>query len=89
MFLCGVYDNESPKLYIDGVQQTNGANNQDIVYAGGVGQAVWIGGIEDALTGNPYDSYFNGLINNVSIYDRALSPTEIAQLYREPYGMFL
>jgi hypothetical protein len=31
---------------------------------------------------------FNGLIDNVQIWNRALSASEIAQLYREPFAMF-
>jgi len=31
---------------------------------------------------------WNGLIDNVMIYDRALTAVEISQLYREPFSMF-
>jgi len=34
------------------------------------------------------DVYFNGLIDDCSIYNRALTDAEIARLYREPFAMF-
>ncbi len=34
------------------------------------------------------DYYFNGEIDDVMIFNRALSATEVAQLYREPFCMF-
>jgi hypothetical protein len=46
---------------------------------------VVIGG--DLDTGDPA-SYFNGTIDDVMIFNRALSPSEINQLYREPFCMF-
>lgn len=35
------------------------------------------------------DNYFNGLMSSCAIYNRALSASEIAQLYREPFGMIV
>lgn len=34
------------------------------------------------------NSYFKGYIDNVCIYNRALTATEVNQLYREPFAMF-
>ena len=34
------------------------------------------------------DEYFNGVIKNVMLWNRTLSPEEIAWLNREPYAMF-
>jgi len=41
-----------------------------------------------AKTTGIFTNLFNGLIDNVMIYNRALSASEVAQLYREPFCMF-
>ncbi len=56
-------------VYLDGVSVGSGA------FSGGTG-AIWIGQENE---GNGYD--FNGKIDDVRFYSRALSPAEIASLY--------
>jgi hypothetical protein len=73
--LCGTWDGSNVQLYVDGVSQgsvplTNPANNNrplNFAYS-------WGG------TGGP-TRFFRGLLDEVSIYNRALSATEIQQIY--------
>jgi len=41
-----------------------------------------------STAGSPNERYFNGLLDNMMLYNRALSASGIAQLYREPFCMF-
>jgi hypothetical protein len=60
--------------------------------------STWDGTFVSTLNNNMYigceseevgsQRYFNGLISSVSIYNRALSTQEIAQLYQTPYCMY-
>ncbi|GAG16546.1 unnamed protein product, partial [marine sediment metagenome] len=73
--VVGVLDNsDDVKIYLNGVEQSVSHNNE---YASPVnkGEDVHIGHI----TGS--SSYFNGLIDEVRIYNRALSENEIKQSY--------
>ena len=64
------------KIYVDGVMLNSTAYTQPIVY-GGLGQNTFIG-----KHGNGVDNYdFNGLIDDVCIYNRALSDQEVHDLH--------
>jgi hypothetical protein len=74
IYVCGVYDGDKLKMYVDGVLQDeiNDANgNIDTDNP----RILTIGAHPD------HASYFNGLIDEVRIYDRALSAEEIDELY--------
>lgn len=72
---CATFYNNSIKIYVDGVlsnsdsaggNTTIGTNNNPILFGNNIG----------------YDSNFgNGKLDDVRIYNRALSPTEVLQLY--------
>jgi Concanavalin A-like lectin/glucanases superfamily len=66
--LALTYDGSLLQLYVNGVptasQSVSGAISSS-------GNPLWIGG------NNPYGEYFNGLIDEVRVYNRALSQTEI------------
>ncbi|MBN9889376.1 LamG domain-containing protein [Salipiger abyssi] len=66
------------KLFIDGVEVNSGSNSASLGYNT---SPVTLGfDYEDeALTQNLY--HFGGVMDDVRIYNRALSPTEIAELY--------
>jgi len=84
-YVVGVRDGSNLRLYIDGTAETP----VDISSLGDIDSAgdCDIGTIYDnALPG--YANYFNGSMDNVMIFDRALTASEIAQLYREPFCMF-
>ena len=67
-YLAATYDGTSLKLYVNGVQVAS--RNQTGAIKNSTG-TVGIGG--DAFWGQ----YFNGLIDDVRIYNRALAPSEI------------
>ena len=77
--LAGLYDGTNVKVYVDGVSGTPVAAAGPITY--GV----------DFEIGRQFttDTYaFEGDIEFVYIFNRALSPTEIQSLYINPYQMF-
>jgi len=71
-YVVGVYDGGSLDLYIDGVQDATRSASETKIDTTGV-----------LAIGARYDSghLFSGLIDDVQIYDRALSPEEIRQNY--------
>lgn len=77
--LLGTYDGDTVKLYVDGELQ--GENN-------GVGQMKNASGYDLAIAENleSRNRYFNGLIDEVKVYDRALGEPNIATLYDNESG---
>jgi len=74
--LAGTYDGVNQELYIDGVSKDTDPQSGDITV---VSHNLYIG-IELNSSGNPIE-FFNGTIDEVCIYNRALSATEIKTLY--------
>lgn len=76
-------DGSNLKIYIDGVFSNSQAASftpPDAIDNFNIGFAQERGG-------NP--NHFNGLIDNVSIYNRALSAEDVMQLYHEPFCIFV
>jgi hypothetical protein len=73
-FLCCVYDNERMKVYVD----DNLAASRDITL-NTRGTDLYIGTRPDLDRRNTFD----GIIDDIRIYNRALSESEIQALYRE------
>jgi hypothetical protein len=73
-------DNGTLFLYIDGaLQGTTSVGGTIFTYT----DSYWrIGGYENSLWTNGADGYFTGQMDEVRIYDRALSADEVANLYR-------
>jgi len=69
------------KIYKDGVLVSSASTGASPIKTNA--HPVRIGGL--VLPGY----YFNGSIDDVRIYNRALSASEILELYINPYGMFL
>lgn len=68
--------NNIQKIYVDGVEKGSTAYTQSISYAG-LGSYTFIG-----RHGNSSGNYdFNGVIDDVRVYNRALSAQEIQDLY--------
>ncbi|MDE2102568.1 MAG: LamG domain-containing protein [Patescibacteria group bacterium] len=66
------YDGTIVRLYVDGTQQATSA------ISGGI---AWNGTVQNLKIGrDPSWTYFNGLIDDARIYNRALSATEIATI---------
>jgi hypothetical protein len=79
-FLTGVMSKNTLEIYVDGKfyasQSFAGSLNRSSLYDLKIGG--WIGTNDD----------FTGSIGNASIYNRALSPSEIKQLYLNPSAPF-
>lgn len=72
--VLGTYNGSSAKLYINGVKVAETALTNPIDWSGPASTNI------GAMLGNPnFD--FNGQIDDVRIYNRALSDTEVGQLY--------
>jgi prepilin-type N-terminal cleavage/methylation domain-containing protein len=73
-FITASYDGNTMKFYI------NGTINQASFYAGGVGMPASFSSIIGAL-GNYHAGAFHGSLDDVRIYNRALSAAEIGRIY--------
>ena len=73
-YICGVLDggNNKVRLYVDAIEIENdaGSNTYDINNSA----SLWIGAKSNG-------EYFNGIIDEVRIYNRALTANEIKELY--------
>lgn len=79
-FVAGIKDGFSPmRLFIDGVEATYTSQQNGVVSNSPVGLIAKIG--ERTNTGEGADR-ITGLIDDVRIYNRALDPSEIAEMYR-------
>jgi uncharacterized repeat protein (TIGR01451 family) len=67
---------DTHRLYINGVQVASGAVTRTIGYDS---HSVLIGA--DSDFNNPPGLFFNGLIDELAIYNRALSPAEVQGIY--------
>lgn len=77
-YVVGVYDNKNMKLYVNGKEDGSG-----VFPGGGVGDPsanLYIGKT-GYWSGYPDNRYFNGIIDEVKIYDRALAESEILENY--------
>jgi len=76
--VVGVYNGSRMTLYINGEEDNSVAKSGNIF----VSDSEWnIGAFNYAG-----DAYFDGTIDDIRVYDRALSAQEIAQLYRDGLG---
>ncbi|MBI4690050.1 MAG: LamG domain-containing protein [Nitrospirae bacterium] len=72
-FLVGLIDNGSIKLYVNGILESTSTSTAHLSPIN-----LMIGKIQDNRS-----SYWNGKIDDVRIYNRALSDSEIQELYQE------
>jgi hypothetical protein len=78
--VAGVYDGDKTWLYVDGVRQTGSVRaSGPISYSYGGGRYFMIGA-EDG-TGHAIGNSWEGAIDEVMVFDRALSGTEVQQLH--------
>ncbi|KGO96025.1 hypothetical protein Q767_07110 [Flavobacterium enshiense DK69] len=68
-----VYNNQSLTLYKNGVSV--GTNTAGYTGVNSTSQPLWIGR-------GPSGGYFNGTVDDVAIWNRALTPEEVTQVYR-------
>lgn len=72
--LAAVYDGSSMMVYQDGVEVGRQSNSGSITGSNSV--PVWLGGNPSGATDRPFD----GLLDDLRIYDRALNDSEIMDL---------
>ena len=71
-FICGVKDQNKYSIYVDGSLSKSGTNTHSY----SANDSIWIGN-----HGAWNEGGFVGLIDDVRIYDRALSAEEVQALY--------
>ncbi len=86
MHVAGIWRPGDGRLYVNGVQEANESSSSGNLSFINDSQPVGIGGTYEA--GNYYYCW-NGKIEYVFIYNRALSAEEVRWFYREPFAMFL
>ena len=71
LFICGVYSNGLYQIYVNGVLENTGTDGSSI------------GSSDDMhlMHDGAWNRYCNGILGDVRIYNRALSPNEVAELY--------
>lgn len=77
--LTGTYDGQVTTLYVNG--QKVGENRHAGTLATNT-QSLAVGGENGAHEGANHASWFNGLLDEVRIYERALSATEVEMLFQ-------
>jgi hypothetical protein len=77
VYCAGVRDGPNKYLYLNGIVDVNGPCQGVLT---GRSTKVLVGAIQDP---SKYYNFFNGKIDDVRIYNRALSAAEIQQLYNE------
>jgi hypothetical protein len=74
--VTGIINGSASKIYIDGVDRTPTGVNVNVTSSS---QNLIIGAARNNAS-NAYSAFFNGLIDEVRVYNRALSPAEIQAL---------
>lgn len=69
--LVGTFDGATAKIYVDGTLNTSGARTNNL---NNTSTTLWIGR-------EFWNGYFTTLTDDVRIYNRALTPNEVKQLY--------
>jgi hypothetical protein len=80
-FVAGTYDGTGQNLYVDGVLVNSGANFGPVQYQSA---PIQIGSVLNSAfnpTGAPFTYYFSGQIDELEVFNRALSATEILSLF--------
>ena len=72
--VVGGYNGTNGFVFVDGIEENNAIRTNDL------------GSIEHFFIGKDYWGFFNGLIDDVRIYNRALSAEEIQDLYNYEYS---
>jgi hypothetical protein len=73
--LAGTYDGTTVRVYVDGVQAGSVAASAAVYYPGGSN------GVAIGRDGNADAAYLAGTIDEVAVYDRALTATEVKRHY--------
>jgi hypothetical protein len=76
--IAAVYNGTDIRLYIDGAVDTNGTDNPK-AYTGGIFNGT--GTFRIGAFGNTASEFYDGLMDEVAIFNRPLSATEIDDIY--------
>jgi hypothetical protein len=82
--VSATFDGDYMRLYIDGTEVANKDTALTALYTGGTAN-LWIGGAPK-FAGVP--QYFDGLISQVNVYNRAFTHAEVIDDYINAYAMF-
>jgi len=74
--VVGIVRTASGELYLDGVLEDSGDLDSGFSYTFGIGASQ-----DDGAGGASVGNYFDGLIAEARVYNRALSPTEVTEHY--------
>jgi len=88
-FACGVYDGTEKHIYVDGTERVNATNPHGGQPLGtGTTRYGFIGDGSEAgsFDGSRNDQYYDGQVDEVRLYDRALDQEEIEALYTADGG---
>lgn len=83
-FVTGVYDGSTITLYVNAVAGTPVAQTGAVQTA--ASYPVCIGAVNGDSSGQCDQSRFNGIIDDIRIYNRALTASEVLQLYNQGGG---
>jgi hypothetical protein len=83
-FIVGTFDCVKSYIYVNGVYVSS-INN--VVIPGATNKLLNFGNF-GTYSGSELGRYFNGIISNIYFYNRVLLPSEVLQLYTEPFCMF-
>jgi hypothetical protein len=83
--VAGIWRPGNGKLYVNGVEEAGESSSSGYLSFHNDSQPVGIGGTYE---GSNYYYCFDGKIEYVLVYNRALSSEEIKWLYRQPFDMF-
>jgi hypothetical protein len=83
--VAGIWRPGNGRLYVNGVQEASESSSSGSLNFVNDSQSVGIGGTYE---GSNYYYCWNGRIDYVFVYNRALSPEEVRWLYRQPFAMF-
>ena len=80
--LCGTYDGETVKLYVDGLEVGSNATPSGGLQSASTDDLFFGSKLGTNIVAHP------GQIDYIFIYNRVLTASEVLQLYRNPYQMF-
>ena len=83
--VVGTWKEHDGRIYVNGQQENSESSSSGNLNFVSDSQPLGIGGTYEA--GSYYECW-NGRIEYVLVYNRALSPAEVKWLYREPFAMF-
>jgi FlaG/FlaF family flagellin (archaellin) len=87
-FACGVYDGTEKRIYVDGALEASATQHGGAPLGTGTTRYGFIGDGSEAASfdGDRNDQFYDGRVDEVRLYDRALDQEEIEALYTADGG---